>query len=39
MRIGYLIDLNKGGYDQPIPTPEDANRTMGALIKYLSSHN
>src|SRR3954463_8821249 len=33
MRIGYLIDLNKGGYDQPIPTPDDANRTMEQMIE------
>lgn len=33
MRIGYLIDLNKGGYDQPIPTPEDASRTMEQMIE------
>jgi alkanesulfonate monooxygenase SsuD/methylene tetrahydromethanopterin reductase-like flavin-dependent oxidoreductase (luciferase family) len=33
MRIGYLIDLHKGGYDQPIPTPGDARATMDALIE------
>jgi alkanesulfonate monooxygenase SsuD/methylene tetrahydromethanopterin reductase-like flavin-dependent oxidoreductase (luciferase family) len=32
MRIGYLIDLHKGGYDQPMPTPEDAHATMEAMI-------
>lgn len=33
MRIGYLIDLHKGGYDQLIPTPEDAHQTMEAMIE------
>jgi alkanesulfonate monooxygenase SsuD/methylene tetrahydromethanopterin reductase-like flavin-dependent oxidoreductase (luciferase family) len=33
MRIGYLIDLNKGAYDQPMPTPEDAHRTMEQMIE------
>lgn len=33
MRIGYLIDLNKGGYDQPLPTPEDAHRTMEQMVE------
>lgn len=33
MRIGYLIDLHKGGYDQPIPTPDDAHKTMNAMIE------
>jgi len=33
MRIGYLIDLHKGGYDQPMPTPEDAHATMEAMIE------
>jgi alkanesulfonate monooxygenase SsuD/methylene tetrahydromethanopterin reductase-like flavin-dependent oxidoreductase (luciferase family) len=32
MRIGYLIDLHKGGYDQPMPTPADAHATMDAMI-------
>ena len=32
MRIGYLIDLHKGGYDQPIPTPQEAHETMEAMI-------
>ncbi len=32
MRIGYLIDLHKGGYDQPMPTPEDAHTTMEQMI-------
>jgi alkanesulfonate monooxygenase SsuD/methylene tetrahydromethanopterin reductase-like flavin-dependent oxidoreductase (luciferase family) len=33
MRIGYLIDLHKGGYDQPMPTPRDAHETMTAMIE------
>ena len=33
MRIGYLIDLNKGGYDQPMPTPEDAHDTVEMMIQ------
>jgi alkanesulfonate monooxygenase SsuD/methylene tetrahydromethanopterin reductase-like flavin-dependent oxidoreductase (luciferase family) len=33
VRIGYLIDLNKGGYDQPMPTPADAHATMEAMIE------
>ncbi len=33
MRIGYLIDLHKGGYDQPMPTPQDAYETMEAMIE------
>jgi alkanesulfonate monooxygenase SsuD/methylene tetrahydromethanopterin reductase-like flavin-dependent oxidoreductase (luciferase family) len=33
MRIGYLIDLHKGGYDQPIPSPEDAKKTMEQMIE------
>ena len=33
MRIGYLIDLNKGGYDQPMPSPQDAHDTMDAMIE------
>jgi len=32
MRVGYLIDLHKGGYDQPVPTPDDAMKTMDAMI-------
>ena len=32
MRIGYLLDLHKGGYDQPMPTPQDAHDTMEAMI-------
>src|SRR5680860_207063 len=32
MRIGYLIDLHKGGYEQPMPSPEDAHDTMEAMI-------
>lgn len=33
MRIGYLIDLHKGGYDQPLPGREDAAATMDAMIE------
>ena len=33
MRIGYLIDLHKGGYDQPMPTPEDAVTTEELMIE------
>ena len=33
MRIGYLIDLNKGGYDQPMPASDDAHDTMEAMIR------
>jgi alkanesulfonate monooxygenase SsuD/methylene tetrahydromethanopterin reductase-like flavin-dependent oxidoreductase (luciferase family) len=32
MRIGYLLDLHKGGYDQPMPSPQDAHETMEAMI-------
>jgi alkanesulfonate monooxygenase SsuD/methylene tetrahydromethanopterin reductase-like flavin-dependent oxidoreductase (luciferase family) len=33
MRIGYLIDTNKGGYDQPLPDPADAAATLEAMIE------
>jgi alkanesulfonate monooxygenase SsuD/methylene tetrahydromethanopterin reductase-like flavin-dependent oxidoreductase (luciferase family) len=33
VRIGYLIDLHKGGYEQPMPTPQDAHDTMDAMIE------
>jgi alkanesulfonate monooxygenase SsuD/methylene tetrahydromethanopterin reductase-like flavin-dependent oxidoreductase (luciferase family) len=33
MRIGYLIDTNKGGYDQPLPDPADAAATRDAMIE------
>lgn len=33
MRIGYLIDLHKGGYDQPMPTAADAVATEEAMIE------
>jgi alkanesulfonate monooxygenase SsuD/methylene tetrahydromethanopterin reductase-like flavin-dependent oxidoreductase (luciferase family) len=33
MRIGYLIDLHKGGYEQPMPTPADAHKTMEQMIE------
>lgn len=33
MRIGYLIDLHKGGYDQPMPTAADAHKVMEDMIE------
>ena len=33
MRIGYLIDVNKGAYDQPLPSPDDVNRTLDLMIE------
>jgi alkanesulfonate monooxygenase SsuD/methylene tetrahydromethanopterin reductase-like flavin-dependent oxidoreductase (luciferase family) len=33
MRIGSLIDLHKGGYEQPMPSREDAHATMDAMIE------
>ena len=33
MRIGYLIDVNKGPYDQPMPPPEDVQRTLEQMIE------
>jgi alkanesulfonate monooxygenase SsuD/methylene tetrahydromethanopterin reductase-like flavin-dependent oxidoreductase (luciferase family) len=33
MRVGYLIDLHKGGSDQPMPSPQDAHDTMEAMIE------
>lgn len=33
MRIGYLIDLHKGDYDQPMPDREDVSRTMDGMIE------
>ena len=33
MRIGYLIDVNKGGYDQPLPSPDDVHRTLDLMIE------
>jgi alkanesulfonate monooxygenase SsuD/methylene tetrahydromethanopterin reductase-like flavin-dependent oxidoreductase (luciferase family) len=33
MRIGYLIDTNKGAYDQALPDREDAAATLGAMIE------
>jgi alkanesulfonate monooxygenase SsuD/methylene tetrahydromethanopterin reductase-like flavin-dependent oxidoreductase (luciferase family) len=33
MRIGYLVDTNKGGYDQPLPSPEDAADALEAMIE------
>lgn len=33
MRIGYLIDPNKGALNQPLPTPRDAAATMEAMLE------
>ena len=33
MRIGYLIDVNKGPYDQPLPPPDDVQRTLEQMIE------
>ena len=33
MRIGYLIDVNKGPYDQPMPPPDDVHRTLEQMIE------
>jgi len=33
MRIGYLIDTNKGGYGQPLPDREDVAATLDAMIE------
>lgn len=33
MRIGYLIDTNKGRYDQPMPSREDVFSTMDQMIE------
>ncbi len=33
MRIGYLIDTNKGDYDQPLPGREDASSALDAMIE------
>ena len=33
MRIGYLIDTNKGAYDQALPDREDAAATLEAIIE------
>lgn len=33
MRIGYLIDTNKGAYDQPLPDPADAAASLEAMIE------
>lgn len=32
MRIGYLIDTNKGTYDQVPPSREDASSALEAMI-------
>ncbi len=33
MRIGYLIDINKGSYNQALPAREDAAATLDAMIE------
>ena len=33
MRIGYLIDTNKGDYDQPLPGRDDVSATLDAMIE------
>jgi hypothetical protein len=33
MRIGYLIDVNKGPYDQPMPPPDDVHRTLEQMVQ------
>ena len=33
MRIGYLIDPNKGALEQPMPSPQDAAATMEAMLE------
>lgn len=33
MRIGYLIDVNKGAYDQPLPPRDDVQRTLEQMIE------
>ena len=33
MRIGYLIDTNKGAYDQPLPSRDDAAATLDAMVE------
>jgi alkanesulfonate monooxygenase SsuD/methylene tetrahydromethanopterin reductase-like flavin-dependent oxidoreductase (luciferase family) len=33
VRIGYLVDLHKGGWDPPIPDRRDAVETMEAMIE------
>src|SRR5581483_789815 len=33
MRIGYLVDLHGGPYDQPVPEPRDADEKMEAMIE------
>jgi alkanesulfonate monooxygenase SsuD/methylene tetrahydromethanopterin reductase-like flavin-dependent oxidoreductase (luciferase family) len=32
MRIGYLLDLNKGGYGQSLPGREDVHDTLHAMV-------
>ena len=33
MRIGYLVDTNAGGYDQPLPDRRNAAATLHALVE------
>ncbi len=33
MRIGYLIDTNKGEYDQPMPDRADVSTTLDAMVE------
>jgi alkanesulfonate monooxygenase SsuD/methylene tetrahydromethanopterin reductase-like flavin-dependent oxidoreductase (luciferase family) len=33
MRIGYLIDTNKGDYDQALPGREDVSGALEAMIE------
>jgi alkanesulfonate monooxygenase SsuD/methylene tetrahydromethanopterin reductase-like flavin-dependent oxidoreductase (luciferase family) len=33
MRIGYLLDTHKGGYDGPVPDRNDAVSTMEAILE------
>ncbi len=33
MRIGYLIDTNKGNYNQPLPDREDVSRSLDLMIE------
>jgi alkanesulfonate monooxygenase SsuD/methylene tetrahydromethanopterin reductase-like flavin-dependent oxidoreductase (luciferase family) len=33
MRIGFLVELNKGPYDQPFPSTADASETIDRMIE------
>jgi alkanesulfonate monooxygenase SsuD/methylene tetrahydromethanopterin reductase-like flavin-dependent oxidoreductase (luciferase family) len=33
VRVGYLIELNKGRVAQPVPTPDDAQSTLEAFLE------